>query len=267
MKMLTTYLPPTSGRASVAGHDVFFESMQVRRKLGYLPENVPLYPDMRVEEYLQFRGQLRGMGRSERGRCIDVATEKCWLTGVRRKMIGRLSKGYRQRVGLADALLHKPEVLILDEPTVGLDPTQIIETRKLIKELSGQHTVMLSTHILPEVEAVCSRVIVIAGGQLVADGTPGELQQRSASGRVIVECIGDEAGVRGVIGGIVGAKVVSLTSHGLAIRVVVECEADVRAELAAGLMRAGIGLLELRQDSQTLEQFFMGVIAKQAQAN
>jgi ABC-2 type transport system ATP-binding protein len=152
LRMLTCYLPPTSGGATVNGFDIFHQSIQVRENLGYLPENVPLYGEMKVEEYLDFRGRLRKMPRDARRKQIDYVIERCWLGEVRSRVISHLSKGFRQRVGLADALLHSPPVLILDEPTVGLDPTQIRETRKLIKDLGGDHTVILSTHILPEVE-------------------------------------------------------------------------------------------------------------------
>src|SRR5947199_5464548 len=176
LKMLTCYLPPTSGTATVNGFDIFHQSQQVREHLGYLPENTPLYTEMKAEEYLDFRGRLRGMDRETRRKRIDYVVERCWLGAVRNRVIGHLSKGYRQRVGLADALLHNPPVLIMDEPTVGLDPTQIRETRKLITDLRGDHTVILSTHILPEVEAVCDRAIVIAGGRIVAAGTPEELR-------------------------------------------------------------------------------------------
>ncbi len=176
LRMLTCYLPPTSGTASIDGLDILHPSDQVRQNLGYLPENVPLYTEMKVDEYLDFRARLRKLDRPSRRKRIDYVVDRCWLSEARHKTIGHLSKGYRQRVGLADALLHNPPVLILDEPTVGLDPTQIRETRKLVKDLGGQHTVMLSTHILPEVEAVCDRVVVIAGGRIVAQGTPQELR-------------------------------------------------------------------------------------------
>src|SRR4051812_19431746 len=191
LKILTCYLPPTSGGATIAGFNIFHQSEQVREKSGYLPENCPLYTEMKVEEYLDFRGRLRGMERDLRRKRIDYVVERAWLSSVRRKTIGHLSKGYRQRVGLADALLHNPPVLILDEPTVGLDPAQIRESRKLIRELGGDHTVMLSTHILPEVEAVCDRAIIIAGGKIVAQGTPDELRaSRRMDARVMVECRG-----------------------------------------------------------------------------
>src|SRR3954468_1789992 len=191
LRMLTCYMPPTSGGATVNGFDIFYQSEQVRHHLGYLPENVPLYLEMKVEEYLDFRGRLRKMDRALRRQRIDYVVERCWLGPVRNRIIGHLSKGYRQRVGLADALLHNPAVLILDEPTVGLDPSQIRETRKLIKDLGGDHTVMLSTHILPEVEQVCTRVIIIASGKVVAQGTPEELRtSRRMQARVLVECRG-----------------------------------------------------------------------------
>ncbi len=201
LRMLTCYLPPTDGGATINGFDIFHQSEQVRANLGYLPENVPLYSEMRVEEYLDFRGRLRKMPRADRRERLSYVLERCWLKDVRRRVIGHLSKGYRQRVGLADSLLHNPAVLIMDEPTVGLDPTQIRETRKLIKDLGGDHTVMLSTHILPEVEAVCDRAIIIAGGRIVAQGTPDELRSsRRMQARVLVECRGPAKDVENAAG-------------------------------------------------------------------
>src|SRR5687767_6751963 len=211
LKILTCYLPPTSGGATIAGFNIFHQSEEVRQKLGYLPENCPLYTEMKVEEYLDFRGRLRGMERDERRKRIDYVVERCWLPSVRRKTIGHLSKGYRQRVGLADALLHNPPVLILDEPTVGLDPAQIRETRKLIKDLGGDHTVILSTHILPEVEAVCDRAIVIAGGKIAAQGTPEELRQsRRMQARVLVECRAPSKELEGALQRVSGVHKVEL---------------------------------------------------------
>src|SRR5687768_14971676 len=215
MRMLTCYIPPTSGTATVNGHDIFHDSEEVRENLGYLPENVPLYTEMRVDEYLDFRGRLRRMDRARRKQRIDYVLERCWLKDVRRRIIGHLSKGYRQRVGLADALLHDPPVLILDEPTVGLDPTQIIETRRLITELGGQHTILLSTHILPQVEAVCDRAIIIAGGKIVAQGSPEELRtSRRAEGRVLVECKAPAGELQAALTKITGVtKVEVLNDH------------------------------------------------------
>ncbi len=201
LKMLTCYIPPTSGGATVNGFDIFHQSEQVRATLGYLPENVPLYGEMKVRDYLDFRGRLRKMERGVRRSRIDYVIDRCWLTAMQHKAIGHLSKGYRQRVGLADSLLHDPPVLILDEPTVGLDPAQIRETRKLIRELGGQHTVILSTHILPEVEATCDRAMVIALGRIVAQGTPDELRaSRRLTARVLVECRGPRGNHRGSFG-------------------------------------------------------------------
>jgi ABC-2 type transport system ATP-binding protein len=178
MRMLTAFLPPTAGRVVVAGIDVDQDPVGLRRHLGYLPENVPLYPEMRVDEYLGFRAAIEELPRTERRMRADDVVERCMISDVRRQVIGTLSKGYRQRVGLAGALIHQPQVLILDEPTVGLDPNQIIKVRELITELGADHTVILSTHILPEVEQVCERVFIIDRGRIVADGTPEELRTR-----------------------------------------------------------------------------------------
>ncbi|MFM8364216.1 MAG: ABC transporter ATP-binding protein, partial [Verrucomicrobiota bacterium] len=178
MRMLAGFLPPTSGRATVAGFDVFTESLRAREHIGYMPENVPLYPDMRVGEFLRYRAALKGVpGRRLNERIGDVL-ELCGLADVRKKIIGRLSKGYRQRVGLADAMVHEPDLLILDEPTIGLDPNQIRLVRDLIRNLRRHHTILLSTHILPEVEALCSRVIIINKGRIEALDTPQNLRTR-----------------------------------------------------------------------------------------
>ena len=178
MRVLAGFLTASSGRATIDGLDVFTESVEVRRRIGYMPENCPLYPDMRVAEYLRFRAGIKGVHGRHAGYKIDYVLKRCWLTDVRRQLIGTLSKGYRQRVGLADTLLADPPVLILDEPTAGLDPTQIRESRKLIRELGQQHTILLSTHILPEVEMTCDRVIIINRGQVAASGKLADLQAR-----------------------------------------------------------------------------------------
>lgn len=178
MRILAGFLTATSGRATIAGFDVFNDPIAVRSRIGYMPENCPLYPELRVEEYLRFRGGLKNLSSRERRTRIDYVTEKCWLTDVRRQLIGTLSKGYRQRVGLADALLADPPVLILDEPTAGLDPTQIRETRKLIRELGREHTMLLSTHILSEVEMACDTAIIIYQGQVAENGTLAEIRQK-----------------------------------------------------------------------------------------
>ena len=274
LRMLTCYLPPTSGGAKIAGFDIFHQSDEVRQKLGYLPENCPLYTEMKVDEYLDFRGRLRGMDRELRRKRIDYVAERCWLTNVRRKTISHLSKGYRQRVGLADALLHNPPVLILDEPTVGLDPAQIRETRKLIKDLGGDHTVILSTHILPEVEAVCDRAIVIAGGRIAAQGTPEELRQsRRMQARVLVECRAPSKELEGALQRVSGVRQVEVLTNGsshdnhyviAALRP--KDGYDVREEVARTVIQHGWPLREIRLEHATLEEFFVQVTANQAMA-
>ena len=178
MRMMTAFLPPTTGRVVIADKDLDADPVELRRNIGYLPENVPLYPELRVEEYLRFRADVEGVERNLLPERLDYVVERCMLNDVRRQVIGTLSKGYRQRVGLAGAPIHKPPVLILDEPTVGLDPNQIIKVRELITELGRDHTVVLSTHILPEVEQVCERVFIIDRGRIVADGAPDALRTR-----------------------------------------------------------------------------------------
>src|SRR5580700_4612749 len=184
MRILASFLPPTSGRASIAGFDVFHESLQARARLGYMPENVPLYNDKRVTEYLNYRAALKGVPHRRIPERVGDVKELCGVKDVEKKLIRTLSKGYRQRVGLADALLHEPDLLILDEPTIGLDPNQIRQVRELIKNLGKHHTILLSTHILPEVEATCSRVIIINRGRIEASDTPDNLrrQLRGAGG-------------------------------------------------------------------------------------
>jgi len=178
MRMLTGYLPMNSGRIEVAGYDVATQPKEVRRRIGYLPENCPLYPEMRVDEYLRFRAELKGVKPSARRAKINEVKEQCGLTEVGKRIIGQLSKGYRQRVGLADSLVHDPDLLVLDEPTVGLDPYQIRQVRELIKQLSEKHTILLCTHILPEVEAICERILIINEGKIVAADTEENLRKK-----------------------------------------------------------------------------------------
>lgn len=273
LRMLTCYLPPTSGGATVNGFDIFHQSEQVRENLGYLPESCPLYTEMRVEEYLEFRGQLRKMDRANRLKRIEYVLERCWLKNVRKRVIAHLSKGYRQRVGLADALLHNPPVLILDEPTVGLDPTQIRETRKLIKDLGGDHTVILSTHILPEVEAVCDRAIVIAGGKIVAQGSPDELRaSRRMQARVLVECKASASEVENTLSHLSGVGKVEILQDvdgdGKYITAAIRPKEayDIREEVARTVIQKGWPLREIRLEHATLEEFFIQVTANQAVA-
>src|ERR1700736_4268462 len=190
MRMLTCFLPPTSGTATVAGFDVLEQSFEVKKRIGYLPETPPLYPEMRTMEYLQFVGSLKGLNKAELAKRIEYVCERCAILDVKDKLLGKLSKGYRQRVGLAHAIIHNPDVLILDEPTSGLDPKQINETRELIKSLAGDHTIILSTHILPEVEQTCEQVIIINKGKLVATDSVRNLQGRARSGESVLLEVG-----------------------------------------------------------------------------
>lgn len=188
MRILACYLPATSGTVRVAGMDVFAQSREVRRRIGYMPENNPLHQDMRVREYLRFRARLKGLGFKRARERVDTVMEQCVLTDVSRRIIGQLSKGYRQRVGLADALVHEPELIILDEPTIGLDPHQIRSVRQLIKNLASAHTVLISTHILPEAEMTCNRMVIMYEGQILAADTPENLQTlMSSKGQVLAE--------------------------------------------------------------------------------
>ena len=188
MRILSSFLPATSGTVRVAGLDVFHQSLEVRRRIAFMPENNPLHPEMRVREYLKFRARLKGLGFGRSRERVSTVMDQCGLTDVAKKIIGQLSKGYRQRVGLADALVHEPELIILDEPTIGLDPHQIRAVRTLIKSLAGQHTVLISTHILPEVEMTCNRVLIMYEGRILAADTTDNLQRAvSANGQIIAE--------------------------------------------------------------------------------
>jgi ABC-2 type transport system ATP-binding protein len=188
MRILSSFLPATSGTVRVAGFDVFHESVEVRRRIGFMPENNPLYPEMRVREYLKFRARLKGLGWKKSRERVATVMEQCGLTDVHRRIIGQLSKGYKQRVGLADALVHDPELIILDEPTIGLDPNQIRSVRQLIKNLAGKHTVLISTHILPEAEMMCSRMLILYDGKILASDTPENLQKlMQGSSQIVAE--------------------------------------------------------------------------------
>ena len=259
IRMLTGFLPPTSGRVTLDGADLFEAPVTVRRRLGYLPENVALYPEMRVEEYLSYRARLEGLSRSVAKAAITGALERCLLTDVRRQVIGTLSKGYRQRVGLASAILHEPRVLVLDEPTVGLDPNQIIAIRELIRELGKDRTLILSTHILPEVELLCNRVLIIDRGRIVAEGTPESLRQRargSAVVRVWVQGAPPEAAsVFAAIPGVVGVERSAAEPGRLALAAA--ADADPRAAIFQAAVAQGWTLLELAEDRASLEDVFV----------
>ena len=265
MRILSCFMPASSGTARVAGRDVFRESLEVRRRIGYLPENVPLYGDMRVAAYLDFVAEVKGLGRSERRRRVADVMERCLVTEVEHRLIAKLSKGYRQRVGLAQALVTEPDVLILDEPTIGLDPKQITEIRALIKSLAGRHTVILSTHILPEVSMVCSGVVIINKGAIVAQGPIDTLvEQFFPTSRVEVEIVGPPAAVRAGMGKIAGVVAVQdLASTDGAGRYLVESERDrdVRGEIFQLAAQQRWNLLELRRVGTTLEEVFIRVVA------
>jgi ABC-2 type transport system ATP-binding protein len=265
MRILACFMPATSGSARVAGYDVFRQSMEVRRRIGYLPENVPLYTDMRVAPYLDFVAEVKGVGRGERRRRLAEVMERCLITDVQNRLIGKLSKGYRQRVGLAQAIVSDPEVLILDEPTIGLDPRQITEIRSLIKSLAGQHTVILSTHILPEVSMVCDGVVIINKGSIVAQGPIDTLvQQFFPTARLEVEIVGPPAAVRSGMRGIPGVvSVEELAVTNGAGRYVVESprERDVRGEIFQVAAQQQWKLLELKRVGTTLEEVFIRVVA------
>ena len=269
MRILTCYLPPSEGTARVAGHDVFAEPLEVKKRVGYLPETPPLYPDMEVGEYLDFCAKIKGVAGAERKTRIADAIEKCRVGDVRTKLIGKLSKGYRQRVGLAQAILHNPDVLILDEPTAGLDPKQIIETRELIKGLGGSHTVVLSTHILPEVSMTCGRVVIINKGRVVAEDTPENLTRRLQGAAMIrLEVRGDQGSLAETVRSVPGVLAVHVRApHGDVQIVDVEAEAgrDVRADLARAVVNKGQGLVGLHQHGMSLEDIFLHLTTADAE--
>lgn len=267
MRMLTCFMPPTSGTATVGGYDIFRESLEVRRIIGYLPENVPLYPEMRVEEYLDYLGPLKGVPRrARRARLADVM-EKTLVSDVRRRIIGHLSKGYRQRVGLAEALVHDPKVLILDEPTIGLDPNQVRQVRSLIKRLGGEYTILLSTHILPEVEAICGRVIIINRGRIVAMDSPENLVRDIRGGtRLSVEVRGPGEEVRQALSRVAGVEKVEPRGEGGGVglfSVALRQGADAREEIARLIAERRWGLREMKRETVTLEEIFVHITMRE----
>lgn len=257
MKILTCFLPPSSGTARVAGHDIFDAPLEVKRSVGYLPEEPPVYPELTVEEYLAYAGRLKGLGRGEVKAARARAMEKCGLDDVAGRLIGNLSKGYRQRVGLAQALIHNPPVLILDEPTVGLDPAQIIEIRGLIQDLAREHTVVLSTHILPEVTATCQRIIIINEGSIVAVDTYENLsQQVGTSRRILLKVSRPGPGLADTLLALPGVLAVHPEPGG-AYRVEARQDRDLREEVARAAVESGAGLLELAGVAVSLEEVFL----------
>ena len=257
MRILTCYLPPTEGTARVAGFDVFEQPLEVKRRIGYTPETPPLYPDMDVGSFLDFCAKIKGVpGKDRKAKIADVM-EKTRISDVRDTLIGRLSKGYRQRVGLAQAILHNPDVLILDEPTAGLDPKQIIETRELIKGLGGEHTIVLSTHILPEVSMTCGRVVIINKGRVVAEDTPENLTHRlQGAATVRLEVRGESPDLEATLAVVSGVKSVRRAKPGV-YEVDAEAGRDVRADLARAVIGRGLDLLSLQQSGMSLEDIFL----------
>ncbi len=272
MRILTCFMPPTTGSAKVAGFDVFEQPFEVKKRIGYLPEMPPLYPEMSVRDYLVFVARLKNLPAGEIGKRADLVMERCAVDDVKDKLISKLSRGYRQRVGLAQAIIHNPDVLILDEPTSGLDPKQINETRELIKSLAGEHTIILSTHILPEVESVCEKVIIIDKGRLVATDSVENLKQRGSVGSAIQVQIetGDNAdalAVRQRLEQVPGvSKVLDRIVSGP--RFMYEIESlqgqNPRPDVARAIVNAGWNLLELKSTTHSLEEIFLELTASNA---
>jgi ABC-2 type transport system ATP-binding protein len=269
MRILTGYMPATEGKAIVAGFDVFDEPVEAKRRTGYLPETPPLYPDMTVAEYLSFVAKIKGVPSAGRTDRIRAVMERTRIADMAHRQCAKLSKGYRQRVGLAQAIIHNPDVLILDEPTAGLDPKQIIETRQLIKELAGDHTIILSTHILPEVSQTCQRVVIINKGHVVAVDTPDALTARlRGSETMYVQVDAGAADAAAALGRVPGVtRVVESDRRGTAIgyEVVSEHGQDVRRELARSVVSSGWGLLELRPMRMSLEEIFLSLTTEENQ--
>jgi ABC-2 type transport system ATP-binding protein len=263
MRILTGYMPPTDGKATVAGFDVFTHPVEAKRRTGYLPETPPLYPDMTVREYLDFVARIKGVPPKEQKERVKTIMKRTFVDDMADRHCGKLSKGYRQRVGLAQALIHNPEVLILDEPTAGLDPKQIIETRDLIRGLAGDHTIVLSTHILPEVAQTCQRIVIINKGHVVAVDTPEGLTARLQGAETLyvqIDAMGAEAA--SVLQGIPGVSRISVVDHRSGVdgfEVESSRGTDIRRDIARAVVSSGWGLLELRPMRMSLEEIFLQV--------
>jgi len=271
MRILTGYMPATEGKAIVAGFDVFDQPIEAKRRTGYLPETPPLYPDMTVRDYLLFVGRIRGVASKALRAQVDTAMEKARVADVATRFCGKLSKGYKQRVGLAQAILHNPEVLILDEPTAGLDPKQIMETRDLIKGLAGSHTIILSTHILPEVSQTCERVVIINKGKVVAIDTPEALTERIQGNQTIFVQVDAPTGVdvAGALGGVPGvSRVTPVDQRGTLTSFEIDCHKgeDRRREVARLVVSSDWGLVELRPSRLSLEEIFLQLTTDEAKS-
>ena len=263
MRVLSGFMPATSGTVRVSGLDVFHDSDEVRKRIGYMPENNPLYPEMRIAEYLKFRARLKGLGWSKSRERVKKVMEQCGLKDAGRRVIGQLSKGYKQRVGLADALVHEPELIILDEPTIGLDPHQIRSVRALIKSLAGKHTVLISTHILPEVEMMCSRVLIMVGGRVLASDTPENLQRRMAGGsQVIAEIAAPQEALRAAFENLVEVEHFDVSARdGEFFRCALTPMdgKDVRPAIFALAQANGWKLRELTRSQHSLEDIYVQI--------
>jgi len=267
MRVLTGYIPATDGRAVVAGYDVFEQPLDAKRRTGYLPETPPLYPEMTVREYLNFVAKIKGVPSKERQARVERVMTRTYTADMASRACGKLSKGYRQRVGLAQALIHNPEVLILDEPTAGLDPKQIIETRRLIKELGGDHTIILSTHILPEVAQTCGRVVIINKGRVVAVDTPANLTGRlRGSETMFVQAEGSAGDLAAALQRVNGVTRVATTDSRDGVsgfEVDSQAGRDVRRDIAQAVVGGGFGLLELRPMRMSLEEIFLSLTTEE----
>jgi ABC-2 type transport system ATP-binding protein len=272
MRVLTCFLPPSAGSANVAGYDILTHPMDVKKRIGYLPETPPLYPEMEVHEYLEFVGRLKGVPKREVKKRVDEVSQRCAIADVQKKLIGKLSKGYRQRVGLAQAIIHNPDVLILDEPTAGLDPKQIIETRELIRSLAGDHTIILSTHILPEVEQTCEQVIIISRGRLVAKDSVENLTNRLRGAEAVaveVDAAPDTGTVQRKLEQVSGvSRVVQKDSRNGRFSFEIESlkGRHIRPELARVIVESGWNLNELRPVGLSLEEIFLQLTASDKEA-
>jgi ABC-2 type transport system ATP-binding protein len=270
MRIITGYMPASAGKAIVAGYDVFEQPLEAKRRIGYLPESPPLYPDMTVLEYLTFVAKIKGVARRDVKDRVGAVMKRTWIEDVAQRQCGKLSKGYKQRVGLAQAIIHNPEVLVLDEPTAGLDPKQIIETRQLIRELAGSHTIILSTHILPEVAQTCQKVVIINRGKVVAVDTPSGLAERMRGAvTVYVQAVGPPDEIRRALQNVRGVLRVGdgeSRDGSAAFEVDSEKGSDVRRELAAAVVGGGFGLLELRQLHVSLEDVFVSLMTEEKPA-
>ena len=268
MRILSCFMPATKGTAKVAGYDVFKDSLEVRKRIGYQPENVPTYRDMSVSAYLNFVAQVRGIDRRERKAKIGKVMDECGITEVSGKLIGKLSKGYRQRVGIAQALVHDPEVLILDEPTIGLDPRQIHGMRDLIKNLGGKRTIILSTHILPEVSMTCQRVVIINEGRLIAVDTPDNLMARLQKGtKILAEIEGPPDDIMKELKGVSGVTKIekkdAKSENTFTYLIDSTIDRDIRKELFATISKNGWSLTEIRQIDMSLEDIFLKLVTEE----